>query len=87
MSQCGIEGGLADSRAGNLNLDLSPGRINLARLLGKEVDLVNARQVSTVFQKEIIADGPWKSRVISTGSGPAATLGRWGLCKKTAPFL
>lgn len=30
---------------------------DLAHLLRKEVDLVNARQVSTVFQKEIIAKG------------------------------
>ena len=46
-----------DSMAGHPNLVLSPCRIKLARLLGKEVDLVNARQVSTVFQKEIITDG------------------------------
>lgn len=29
----------------------------LAELLGKEVDLVNLRQVSTVFQKEIVTTG------------------------------
>ena len=29
----------------------------LAELLGKEVDLVNLRQVSTVFQKEIVMTG------------------------------
>ena len=39
-------------RAGNLAMtDLHAA---LGRLLGKEVDLINLRQVSTVFQKEII---------------------------------
>jgi len=32
----------------------SPLRSALARLLGRAVDLLNARQVSTVFQKEIV---------------------------------
>lgn len=31
--------------------------LELADLLGKEVDLLNARMVSTVFQKEIIMNG------------------------------
>ncbi len=35
-------------------LALDETRSDLARLLNKEVDLINLRQVSTVFQKEII---------------------------------
>ena len=35
-------------------LMLSPLQHALSELLGKEVDLLNARQVSTVFQKEIV---------------------------------
>jgi len=35
-------------------LAISPLRSKLAKLLRKEVDLLNLRQVSTVFQKEII---------------------------------
>lgn len=31
--------------------------LELARTLGKEVDLLNARRVSTVFQKEIVTKG------------------------------
>ena len=33
---------------------LGNARVALERLLGKDVDLINLRQVSTVFQKEII---------------------------------
>jgi predicted nucleotidyltransferase len=36
------------------SLALSPLRFELERLLGKTVDLINLRQVSTVLQKEII---------------------------------
>jgi predicted nucleotidyltransferase len=36
------------------SLALSPLWFDLERLLGKMVDLINLRQVSTVFQKEII---------------------------------
>lgn len=36
------------------NLMLSPCRSELENLLHREVDLLNARRVSTVFQKEII---------------------------------
>mgnify|MGYP002712998253 CR=1 FL=1 len=36
------------------NLTLSKLHLALAALLNKEVDLINLRQVSTVFQKEII---------------------------------
>ncbi len=36
------------------DLILSDCRFELERVLNKEVDLLNARQVSTVFQKEII---------------------------------
>ena len=32
-------------------------RASLVKLLRRDVDLVNARQVSTVFQKEIVAHG------------------------------
>lgn len=39
-------------KAGSLALD--PLVFNLERLLGKPVDLINLRQVSTVFRKEII---------------------------------
>jgi len=35
------------------HLALSNARVALERLLGKDVDLINLRQVSTVFQKEI----------------------------------
>lgn len=35
-------------------LALGDARVALERLLGKDVDLINLRQVSTVFQKEII---------------------------------
>ena len=38
-------------------LALSPCHLELSEALGKEVDLLNARQVSTVFQKEIVASG------------------------------
>lgn len=42
--------------------EVSPQALNrcgleLARLLGRSIDLINARSVSTVFQKEIIAAG------------------------------
>jgi len=36
------------------HLMMSPLRGALARLLGRDVDLLNARQVSTIFQKEIV---------------------------------
>ena len=36
------------------SLAMSECRFDLAKALGREADLVNARQVSTVFQKEII---------------------------------
>lgn len=39
-------------RAGHMAL--SNAHVALERLLGKDVDLINLRQVSTVFQKEII---------------------------------
>jgi len=39
------------------NLHLSPCRMDLESALRREVDLVNLRQVTTVFQKEIIAEG------------------------------
>lgn len=39
------------------NIVLSPCRFDLQRALHREVDLVNARRVSTVFQKEIIGGG------------------------------
>lgn len=39
------------------SLLLSDLHLVLAELLGKEVDLVNLRQVSTVFQKEIVMTG------------------------------
>ena len=39
-------------RAGHMALGNA--RVALERLLGKDVDLINLRQVSTVFQKEII---------------------------------
>ena len=35
------------------HMALSKARVALERLLGKDVDLINLRQVSTVFQKEI----------------------------------
>ena len=38
-------------------LTLTPCHLELSEALGKEVDLLNARQVSTVFQKEILASG------------------------------
>jgi len=39
------------------NLGLSQCRFDLEEVLDKEVDLLNARMVSTVFQKEIIYNG------------------------------
>ena len=39
------------------DLQTSPCRASLVRLLRRDVDLINARLVSTVFQKEIIANG------------------------------
>ncbi|MBN2875598.1 MAG: nucleotidyltransferase domain-containing protein [Spirochaetales bacterium] len=39
------------------SLSWSPLRDTLEKMLGLPVDLVNLRQVSTVFQKEIIASG------------------------------
>ncbi len=36
------------------HMALSKARVAIERLLGKDVDLINLRQVSTVFQKEII---------------------------------
>lgn len=39
------------------NLILSPCHFELEEALHREVDLLNARQVSTVFQKEIIGRG------------------------------
>lgn len=39
------------------NLILSLCRFDLEKALHREVDLLNARQVSTVFQKEIISCG------------------------------
>jgi hypothetical protein len=39
---------------GEKNLILSEGRFALEEALHREVDLLNARQVSTVMQKEII---------------------------------
>lgn len=38
-------------------LAVSDCALELARILGKEVDLLNARMVSTVFQKEIVTKG------------------------------
>lgn len=38
-------------------LTLTPCHYGLADALGKPVDLLNVRQVSTVFQKEIVASG------------------------------
>ena len=39
------------------NLILSPCRFELEKALHREVDLLNARQISTVFQMEIIGRG------------------------------
>lgn len=39
------------------HLALSDCSLELAKILGKEVDLLNARTVSTVFQKEIVSKG------------------------------
>jgi predicted nucleotidyltransferase len=39
------------------SLALTPCHLELVEALGKDVDLLNARQVSTVFQKEIVAKG------------------------------
>lgn len=39
------------------NLAMSECSLALARVLGKDVDLLNARTVSTVFQNEIISKG------------------------------
>ena len=50
------------------HMALSDARMALARLLGKDVDLVNLRQVSTVFQKEIVM----ADRRIYCASGYAA---------------
>ena len=36
------------------HMALSKARVAIERLLGKDVDLINLRQVSTVFQKEIV---------------------------------
>ena len=44
----------ADEAKRAVNLAMSDLRAALERLLGTEVDLINLRQVSTVFQKEII---------------------------------
>jgi len=46
----------AARRAGDLML--SPCRFELEEALGREVDLLNARRVSTVMQKEIISRSP-----------------------------
>ncbi|MBM4302441.1 MAG: hypothetical protein FJ121_13125 [Deltaproteobacteria bacterium] len=40
-----------------MTIILSPCRVELEKTLPREVDLLNARQVSTVFQKEIIGCG------------------------------
>jgi len=49
---------LSPSIAADLNaFDLSDCRLDLERGLSKEVDLLNLRRVSTVAQKEIIANG------------------------------
>ena len=50
------------------HMALSDTHLALARLLGKDVDLVNLRQVSTVFQKEIVM----ADRRIYCASGYAA---------------
>ena len=50
------------------HMALSDAHMALARLLGKDVDLVNLRQVSTVFQKEIVM----ADRRIYCASGYAA---------------
>ncbi len=49
-------------------LAMSPLCSELGSLLGKDVDLINLREVSTVFQKEIIA----ADRRIHTGNAYAA---------------
>ena len=45
------------SREGNLQLAGSDCRFELEEMLGKEVDLLNLRMLSTVFQKEVIMTG------------------------------
>lgn len=50
------------------NLVLHPLRPKLEKLLNKDVDLINLRQVSTVFQKEIIG----ADRRVYTGDAYAA---------------
>ena len=50
------------------HLAISDARVALERVLGKDVDVVNLRQVSTVFQKEIIV----ADRRIYCASGYAA---------------
>lgn len=46
-----------DSSGHTGNLAMSDCAGELARVLGKEVDLLNARTVSTVFRKEIVTTG------------------------------
>ena len=45
------------SRNGNLELARSNCRFELEQLLEKEVDLLNVRKLSTVFQKEVVMNG------------------------------
>ncbi len=45
------------SRIGNLQLARSDCRFDLEELLEKEVDLLNLRELSTVFQKEVVMNG------------------------------
>ena len=45
------------SRNGNLELARSNCRFELEQLLEKEVDLLNVRKLSTVFQKEVVMKG------------------------------
>jgi uncharacterized protein len=52
----------------NRMLAISPLCYELGSLIGRAVDLINLRDVSTVFQKEIIASG----RRIHTGNAYAA---------------
>jgi predicted nucleotidyltransferase len=40
------------------SLMMTPCHVALTDILGKPVDLLNAREVATVFQKEIISSGP-----------------------------
>lgn len=46
-----------NSRIGNLQLAKSDCRFELEELLEKEVDLLNVRKLSTVFQKEVVMNG------------------------------